>query len=329
MSPKVSVVMSCYNAAAFVAEAIESILGQTFADFELILVDDGSTDQTPAIINQYGRKDSRIVVIHKKNTGPADSRNAGLRAARGEWIAILDSDDIALPTRLADQVAFFEKSPDIVLLGAGAVEFEEQGHAIKTHCYPCQHHLLQSNLLRLRRFFPHSSAMYRSDAAKRLGGYNIHFYRAQDTDIFLRLAEEGKIACLNKPLVKIRKHNNNISLHDGARTSQLYGIAAFVCHFLRMKGVADPSASKNDADWLAFTEWVVGRLERIGFFEICEEWARMRQAYYAAGNKFAGAWRLMAGLVLSKHTFRILHKKICGSDLALILADEWIKEHRA
>ena len=329
ISPKISVVMSCYNAAAFIAEAMASILRQTFADFELILIDDGSTDKTLNIIRQYALKDSRIVVIHKKNTGPADSRNAGILVARGEWIAILDSDDIALPTRLEDQISFFKISPDILLLGTGAIELDEHGKAIKTHCYPCQHHALCNSLMRSRRFFPHSSVMYRSDVVKRLGGYNTHFYRAQDMDMFLRLTEEGNIACLNKPLVKIRKHYYNISLDAGGRTTELYGIAALVCHFLRIKGAADPSTSNNDADWLAFTEWIAGRLEQEGVFEICHDWARMRQAYYSASNKFIGARRLMTGLVLSKHTFRILHEKLYGSSLALTLSDEWMKKHGA
>ena len=104
--PAVSVVMSCYNASRFLAEAIESILRQTFTDFEFIIIDDGSTDDTLDIIRTYAQTDPRIVVIEKANTGLADSLNVGIGAARGEWIARQDADDVSFPDRLFHQIEF-------------------------------------------------------------------------------------------------------------------------------------------------------------------------------------------------------------------------------
>lgn len=323
--PQISVVMSCFNAAAFITEAIESILNQTFADFELILIDDGSTDETLDIIKQYELKDSRIIVIQKENTGQTDSLNVGIQAAIGKWIARLDADDIALPTRLERQLAYVESTPNIVLLGTGCIEINASGYPIKKYYYPGKHSRLVKRLYLNKAFPPHSSFLCRADVVKRICGYNTRFRCFQDKDLWLRLVEQGEIACLDKPLVKIRKHSNNISRNVGL--SNLEGTVALVCHFLRIHGVADPSAFNDDADWLTFTEWIIKRLKQEKVFERQQEWTQMRQAYYSAGNKLICAWRLMIGLATSKHAFRILHEKFCGSNLALKLADEWMKKN--
>lgn len=130
-APKVSVIMPCFNATDFVAESIESVLNQTFTDFELILIDDGSTDATLGILKQYAAKDNRIVVIEKENTGPADSRNWGIRVSKGDWIAILDSDDIAMPTRLELQLAYVVNDPNLVALGSDSISINSSGHVGK------------------------------------------------------------------------------------------------------------------------------------------------------------------------------------------------------
>src|SRR5688500_1611394 len=118
-TPTVSVVMSIYNAERWLEEALDSVLAQSFSDFEFLLVDDGSTDGTARIIARYAARDDRCRVITKHNTGLSDSLNVGIERARGEWIARLDADDIAVPTRFEEQLTYLRKNPGVVLLGTG------------------------------------------------------------------------------------------------------------------------------------------------------------------------------------------------------------------
>jgi len=117
--PKVSVIMPVYNTETYVAQAIESILAQTFTDFEFIIVDDGSTDRTPAILDAFSRSDNRVRIIHNPvNRGPAACRNIGLNNSSGEYIALMDADDISKPERLAKQSAYLHNHPDVFVLGS-------------------------------------------------------------------------------------------------------------------------------------------------------------------------------------------------------------------
>lgn len=326
MLPKISVIMPCFNAVDFVSESIESILNQTFTDFELILIDDGSTDASLNIIKQYARTDSRILVIEQENTGQSEARNRGILASRGEWIAILDSDDLALPTRLEQQLAYLDKNPDFVMIGSDFIEIDGFGHTIKCHHYPGTHSVLMKRLQRIMAFPPHSSLMYRTEVVKRIGGFNNRYVRSEDWDLWLRLAEQGRVTCLNRPLVKVRKHANNISDHEGGRTQALYGLAASICHFLRCKGAVDPSAGEKDADWRLFIEWIELRVKQEMFYERQQEWSQMRRAYFSTSNRILSAWRLATGLATSRYAFQILHDKLFGSYLPIKLADEWIRK---
>lgn len=327
ISPEISVIMSCFNAADFLAESIESILHQTFTDFEFILINDGSSDNSLDIIKKYSIKDNRIIVINKENSGLTDSLNVGISSSHGRWIARLDADDIALPTRLEEQIAFINKYSDIVLLGSDFIEINQYGKVIKEQSYPMQHNALLTNLRSLRRFFPHSSAIYRSDIVTKVGRYNPKIVCAEDWDLWLRLAENGKIACLNRPLVKIRKHSQQVSHAGGGRTQALHALAASVCHYLRCKGVHDPSAN-NDTFWHSFIEWIDLRVKQEHFFESQQEWFQIRKTYFSTNNRFIGAWRLINGLVTSKSSFKILNRKFFGSSLPKCLALEWIKRTR-
>ena len=317
--------MPCFNSADFVAESIESILSQTFTDFELILIDDGSTDATLGILKQYAAKDNRIVVIEKEHTGSADSRNWGIRASQGGWIAILDSDDIALPTRLEQQLAYVSKKPELVMLGSDFIPMGSSVYIIKKHHYPSKHYDLVKRLQRSMSFPPHSSFIYRTEIVKRIGGFNPRYVPSEDTDLYLRLAEQGRIAYMNKPLVKIRKHSNNISI-GREETQVLHALAAVVCHFLRNKNTPDPSACGKDEDWRAFVEWIALRAEQQELFERRRTRSQLTLRYFSSGYRLIGAWRLMTGLASSRHTFQILHEKYFGSDLATTLADEWIRK---
>ena len=321
--PKISVIMACFNSIFFVSEAVESILNQTFRDFELILIDDGSSDSTLDIIRRYELKDNRIIVIEKQNTGAADSRNKGIFLSRGDWIAILDSDDIALPMRLEEQFEYAAKNPGVLMVGSDCITIDKEGSPIKKHSYPVNSLQLKNRLRRNMAFPPHSSVLYRADVVKRLGGFNTRFVRSQDWDLWLRLAEEGQIACLNRPLVKIRKHSSNISYSEGGNTQSLYGFVAIICHFLRNKSFLDPSTSDDETDWRAFLAWVSLRMKQEGHFEKQNRWVQLKQAYYSPVNRMSRVWRLTKGIATSRNMLGMICEKFFGSDLPETLANEW------
>ena len=323
--PDVSVLMSCYNAARWLAEAIDSVLAQTFRNFEFIIVNDGSTDDTWSIIEDYRGRDERIVAVSKKNTGLQDSLNVGLALAKGEWIARLDADDLCEPTRFEEQLDFVRKHDDVVLLGTGCLEIDEDGRVIKMHDYPTGHRSLTRRLERIRPFFPHSSAFYRTETARRAGGYNVRIRRAEDWRLWLEMSMQGQIACLPKPLIRFRKHAGQIS-YDGNGRRQVYdGIAATASHFLRKAGYEDPSAAQNPADWSVFLKWIEDETDRALTFQRFRSWEDARVVYYSAGNRFAGIIRFSRKLWQSGHAGPLLWKKMFGTSMPERLAKEWMK----
>ena len=150
MSPQVSVVMPVYNGERYLAEAIASILGQTFADFEFIIVDDGSSDGSPEIVREYAQRDSRILsVFLEKNQGEASARNRGIERASGKYIAAMDSDDISLPDRLRLQLEFLNKNPTIGVLGGNVWVIDQDYKFLGQSKLPQEHPLIAWGL-----FFP-------------------------------------------------------------------------------------------------------------------------------------------------------------------------------
>jgi len=321
--PTVTVLMSCYNASRYLSQAMESVLGQTYRDYEFVVVNDGSTDDTSDLLCRYAAKDDRIVLIEKENSGLADSLNVGIDAARGTWIARLDADDIALPQRIEKQVAFMAGHPDCHLLGSALSMIDGNGMTVKRHRYPQDHDRLLSDLRRFRPFFGHSAAMFTTEAVRRLGGYNRYYKRSQDKDLWLRIAECGQMACLAEPLVNIRRHSDQISHHGNGRPQVVYGVAAGVCHFIRMRGEVDPS-SGTVATWQHFLEWLALRVEEQGLFRCHEERRRLREQRTAMHGRVAGAWCLFRGVVSSQYAFAVMCRKYFGSNIAERLADEWI-----
>lgn len=192
-SPRVTVLMCVYNDELHVAAAIESILAQSYTDFELLIIDDGSTDRTPQILRSYAAADSRIRVFSQANVGTTKSANRGLELARGEYVARLDSDDISLPHRLGVEVDFLDRHPEVGLVGGGSYLIDAGGHIVGRRNICPRNPALA---LRSRCIYQQSDVMFRRDVVRSVGGYRSKFHNAQDYDLWLRISEKVKIAKL-------------------------------------------------------------------------------------------------------------------------------------
>lgn len=207
---KITVFMAAYNAAAFISESIESILQQTYTNFELLIVDDGSTDDTIDII--LGIQDPRVRLIqNESNRGLPFTRNVALKEARGEFLAILDSDDIATPDRLEIQLQHFLDRPELAVLGGRAYVIDDQGMRTGEELIPiCGSDQLHAALL-FYNSFVHSTVMLRMTVFREMGGYPNHPV-AQDYGLFSRIALAYEVDNIPLYLGEYRKHGNNISV---------------------------------------------------------------------------------------------------------------------
>ncbi len=203
-SPVISVIMPAFNAESTLPEAIESVLSQTFSSFELLVIDDGSSDGTCNMARCYAQSDDRVrVLVNEVNVGISKSRNLALKAARGEFIACLDSDDVAEPSRLALQVAFLTEHPEVVLVGSDLVIINEQSQIVGFRTYPHNDASLRRALPR-RNPFAQPASMFRAAVVQQLGGYREDLAVCEDYDLFFRMAEKGEVANLDQPLTRYR-----------------------------------------------------------------------------------------------------------------------------
>lgn len=222
--PRVSVVTPAFNAASFLSQAVESILGQTFTDFELIVVDDASTDDTPAILKGY--RDPRLrVVRNERNLGIVRTRNRGMHMARGALICPFDADDVSLPTRLAKQVAFMDQHPGIVLLGT-ATRYLEQGEVKPGKRVNNPTPVMLRWLMYVDNPLGHSTLMYRASAVAALDQPMDEAFRySEDYEFCHRLIEQGDLALLDEPLVLYRRHPDAVSVtHEDAMLDYAYRV---------------------------------------------------------------------------------------------------------
>lgn len=205
----VSVIMPLYNAEDYVAEAIESILAQTYKNFELIIIDDGSSDKSPEIAGNYAQKDSRIrFFVNEKNLGVAKTRNRALTEARGDYIAPLDNDDVALPTRLEEQVKFLEEHLDHALVGSDLEIIDEQSRVTAVRNYPHTNEEIQRCLTRMNPI-ANPASMFRHEVFSALGGaYDESVCPVEDYEFVSRVARHYKLANLQQKLTRYRIRAN-------------------------------------------------------------------------------------------------------------------------
>ncbi|MEZ4985668.1 MAG: glycosyltransferase [Saprospiraceae bacterium] len=224
----ITVLMSVYNGEKFLQAAIDSILAQTFSDFEFLIIDDGSTDNSVSIIQTY--QDHRIrLVLNDVNKGLTPTLNIGLGLAKGRYIARMDADDIAHPSRLQRQYEYLQSHPKTVLVGTNSDIINLDGKVTGHWSFPQKDEELRVWLL-FRSVFVHSAAMFKKEVILP-DGYDTSFATAQDYGLWVNLAKKGKIANLPQTLLQYRKHGNAIStrsLHnqlDVTRTLQMRQLA--------------------------------------------------------------------------------------------------------
>jgi glycosyltransferase involved in cell wall biosynthesis len=196
--------MPVYNADIYVAAATESILAQTYSDFEFLIIDDGSTDSSLALITEYAKADRRIRVISRANRGLVTTLNEGLAESRGGYIARMDADDVAMPSRLAEQVAFLAANDRCVLLGTSFTLIDEHGNVVSAW-RSFVHDLTIKHALAVEGCICHPTAMYRKSAVLEVGGYRHSYIAAEDYDLWRRLAKIGELRNLPELLLYKRE----------------------------------------------------------------------------------------------------------------------------
>ena len=210
--PTVSVIMAVKNGARYLPAAVESILAQTFPDFEFIIIDDGSDDdRTPPLLRSFAARDPRIRLISRPGKGLTPSLNEALSIATGPFIARMDGDDISTPDRLGLQVQFLQDNPAVVLLGGAYELMDGDDRKIRTWRPATDDATLQRHCLEGSTPICHPLAMMRAAAVRQVGGYDETYVVAQDLDLWLRLGEVGELACLPQVLLKYRQHGQSVS----------------------------------------------------------------------------------------------------------------------
>ncbi len=218
--PLVSVIMPAFNAGRFVDAAMASILGQSFGDFEVVVFDDASTDDTLTRLQAWRARDHRVIVRSGQHRGLCAWLNEGVHCARGRWLARMDADDIARPDRFARQVEWLGSHPDVVALGGGFEVIDEEGLPVYRHIPTTDHVDIVRGLYGgYGSQLCHPAVFLDREAVRRVGGYNPNCEGAEDVDLFIRLADVGKLAALPVVLLQYRWHLRSVS-HERRESQQ-------------------------------------------------------------------------------------------------------------
>jgi glycosyltransferase involved in cell wall biosynthesis len=269
--PKVTAVIPVYNREKYVSEAIDSVLSQTFKDFELLVIDDGSTDRSREVVRSY--HDSRIrCVMNDSNEGIPKTRNKGVRLAQGEYLAFLDSDDWAYPERFAKQVAFLDSHPDYAAVGTWVVEMDEKGRSLRR----IQRRPVFSDEIAAQRLFSQGIANPTSmarTAVLREYEHREEYGLSEDFDLWARIAVKHKLATLPEVLVRGRRHGGRISREQAHRVkdlrltiyaAQLHALGiAFTDTDLERHFLLRSMRKQGFTPDLAYLEWADAWLQRL------------------------------------------------------------------
>jgi glycosyltransferase involved in cell wall biosynthesis len=240
MTPCISVIMSVYNAERHLSDAIRSILDQTFTDFEFLIVDDGSRDNSGAIMDTFAANDPRIRVIRQENRGLIASLNRMLDEALAPLIARMDADDISLPTRFERQIAFLSQHADHGVVGTNTHELDEDGTVFEcSDLHPLDHSSI-ATAMEYRSPICHPSVLMRREVIMAAGGYRSPYVHCEDYDLWLRLLDRTRLANLPDRLLLYRRSPGQVSAQH--EIDQKIGAAlAWAAHLERVAGRTDPT----------------------------------------------------------------------------------------
>ncbi len=238
-APAISVVMPVHNGQAFLDEAIRSIRAQTLGDFEFIIVDDGSSDRTPEILQRHAAEDPRILIIEQAPAGVTEALNHGIESASGSLIARMDADDVAKPWRLGRQVEALSQFPAAAVIGSNYEVIDRTGRVQRSVSLPTDPEQIREALSQ-RNCIAHPTVLMRRDAVLAVGGYRRAFLRCEDYDLWLRLGERYDLLNVDEPLIWYREHPAQLTWgHVEQRIlSELAARASARC---RRAGQADPA----------------------------------------------------------------------------------------
>lgn len=282
--PSISVALSVYNGERFLAEAIESVASQTFCDFEFLILDDGSTDRTRAIIESWAARDARIRPIIRENRGLIASLNQLLDEARAPLVARMDADDICHADRFEKQVAFFAAHPDYGVVGSWTDDIDEHGRPFGNAqvreatpglsdaeaqaraglrdpdepAHPLTHEDFLHAIEEGGHLLCHSSVMYRRDIVRQVGGYHAAFRHCEDLDLWLRLAGVTRLGNIGEHLISYRRYSGQVSSRH-ATEQQIGAAVARIAHQERAAGRPDPTAELSALPPVAELDALFGR----------------------------------------------------------------------
>lgn len=221
----VSVILCVYNGQAFVDRCVQSVLSQSYSDFEFIIIDDGSTDLTFNILKNYSIVDSRILLISQVNTGLTNSLNIALARCSGKYVARIDIDDVWYPDRLEKQVAFMDKH-SLVLCGSNARFISLSTGVERIYKYAQSHSKILLSFCLASAYFPHSSVLFDRVSALNVKCYSASFKKSQDIDLWLKLSSVGRIGCCPEVLVDIYSHAHQITEDSSFSDQKVYAFIA-------------------------------------------------------------------------------------------------------
>jgi len=299
-NPKISVLMPVYNGEKYLKEAIESVLHQTFSDFEFLILDDGSTDKSAEIIQSYA--DSRIVFLqNEKNLGIVKTLNHGLDAARGEFVARMDADDVSLSERLKTQLQFLEAHGEFVLCGSAVEVVDEKSDILRTYV-PFLDDATLRMALALHNNFTHGAVMMRKDAVMQVGKYSEQAYLVEDYDLWIRLSRVGKICNLPQILYQWQENPLGECSRNAAKQKKAaQKIANEYWNSFGQAGPASPAKWKNN-EGENFSNVTKKRMAELclGFANGYLERKDRRAAFF----HFKAAWKMAPGFFLLKEMIK-------------------------
>ena len=327
--PAISVITSVYNGAAYLAEAIDSVLRQSFADFEFLILDDGSTDASAAIIREHAARDARIRPIFRENRGLVASLNQLLAEARAPLVARMDADDICHPERFRQQKQFLDEHGDYGALGTRCEDIDQHGQPWPL-AYPPHPLTHDAFLLAIERGEPllcHPSAMYRRELVLGIGGYRPAFRHCEDYDLWLRLARVTRLGNLAQPLLRYRHYSDQVSSRH-ATAIQTGAAIAKLCYDEARSARPDPVATLpalpavDDLDTVFGREGVARAVRAVVAPRLLHAPTALRDEGFGLilrhvrdGQRPEGIWRTVARLLRLGEPWRAVRLAVC---LALV-----------